>query len=151
VSILLRLATCVVLVSNVALLHGQTRKASKTVDYLCGKLTHVDSREAGGHGAILEHTSRLPNVVISLYSRDKGTCCGDQKVIERVTTGKSGEFTFANAKSGAYWLVATVINRQFTLALRLARPTATSAPCQLQEFEIFDCGDFRLTRMIGYL
>ena len=148
---LFRLATCVLLVGSVVMLRAQTRKATETVGYLCGKLVHVDSRETGSHGTILEHTSPLPNVVIALYARDKSPCSGDQKVVERVTTGKSGEFTLANTKSGAYWLVATVSNRQFTLALHLARPTATSSQCRLQEFEISDSGDFRLTRMAGYL
>ncbi len=148
---LLRFTMCALLMGNVVALQGESHKDAEAVSYLCGKLIHLDSRTAGGHGATVDHTSPLPNVVIKLYLRDKTPCCENLKAIEQVTTGTRGEFTITDAKPGAYWLVVTVGGRDSKLPLRLVRPTAISTACQNQEFEIADSGDFRIIRMVGYL
>jgi len=146
-----RFAACVFLFGNVVLSEGQAPKDLETVGYICGKLVHLDKREKVPRGGTLEHTSPLPNVAIKLYPRDKTPCCETLKPIEEVATGSDGAFTFADAKSGRYWLVPKVGNREFKLALRLVRPDASSTTCRLQEFEIDDSGKIRILRMVGYL
>jgi hypothetical protein len=136
---------------NVVALQGESHKDTETVGYLCGKLIHLDSRTAGGHGATLDRTSPLPNVAIRLYRRESSPCCGTLEVQGKTKTGTGGEFAFADAKPGAYWLLATVGGREFKLRLRLVRPTATSTACQNQDFEIEDSGKFWIMRMAGYL
>ena len=137
-----RFATYSLLMGNVLVFHGQTRKDAEsrnTVAYLCGKLVHVDSRRAEKWGTTY-HTSPLPNVLINLYPRDKTPCCGNLTAVEQITTGTGGEFTFRKAQPGAYWFVTTVGDHEFKLPLQLVRPNATSTTCQNQEFEIEDSG-----------
>ena len=104
------------------------------VDRLCGYL--VSETQTG--------RDSIPKEKIILYRRESTIdCCNVQDRLAEVQTKRDGKFEFKHVRAGAYWIVAVVENRQYTMAIDFA-PSKDAQDCTWNLYTIERDGKFVL-------